>query len=219
MFIAKYGDRLTIPFEVLIDKDNTTTLDYSHSDRKIHRLHSFFEEYMILKDYIIVFRYLGMSKFRLEVFNSGNIKDYGAMLVHNPKPENGSSESITETEGSESSGTSSDDMSNIEDDLVPLDEESLSFVVVLCDSHVDRRCHGVEICMDLWPVYSQWGYRSNTTLVFRGRRWTVQALCVGRRCQFGIRWVAFTVENRLAVNDELLFFYMGNFTFEVLLLD
>ncbi|KAL8121116.1 hypothetical protein AgCh_018037 [Apium graveolens] len=99
------------------------------------------------------------------------------------------------------------------------DEEPASFVVVLKDSHLDNKCLGAYIVTDLRPIYSNWDRRTNTTLMLGGRQWAVKELRVARQCHFGIGWDEFIADNELGANTELLFVYLGQYRFEVLVLN
>lgn len=71
---------------------------------------------------------------------------------------------------------------------------------------------------DLWPVYCYWARRTNVTFLFRGLEWTVEALHENRRCCFRIGWDHFAATNGLSINNQLLFIYMGDYIFHVVLL-
>ncbi|XP_074324576.1 uncharacterized protein LOC141661461 [Apium graveolens] len=203
-FIAKYGDHLSNPIEILIGDGLKTTFMYSYVDRKIHGLNSFFEHYKIHENYVMIFDYLGRSNFRLEVYdseymnhfctingnyrfgyfnnifcNEDNVKDLHNEVGHNSNTdEDSDSESFSE-ELEIAPGNNDND----EDAFVVLDKDPLSFLVVLSKCHVDGRCHGVDIGRDLFPIYSQLSRKSNITLIYGGRQWIVQALKDGRRCR------------------------------------
>lgn len=71
---------------------------------------------------------------------------------------------------------------------------------------------------DLHTLYRDWDRRTNLTLSCRGRDWTVQALNQRTRFLFGIGWFQFVADNSIALNDELLFLWLGDYTFQVVIL-
>ncbi|KAL8110860.1 hypothetical protein AgCh_026566 [Apium graveolens] len=99
------------------------------------------------------------------------------------------------------------------DDNVRLAEEPSSFVGLLSQCHVGKKFHGVDIGRDLFPIYFDWGKRTNTILTYGGRDWNVEVLKNGRRCRFSIGWKEFVVENNFLGDNQLLFVYRGNFNF------
>lgn len=69
-FVAKYGDRISNPLNISLGGGYRTSFMYSHSDRKIHGLKVFFEQYEVLDEYVIIFYYFGEANFSVEVYNS-----------------------------------------------------------------------------------------------------------------------------------------------------
>ncbi|KAL8146246.1 hypothetical protein AgCh_004118 [Apium graveolens] len=142
---------------------------------------------------------------------------------HDESVFNSSSESVSDLELIDISSSSEESNEDEEQPMVNkdqiLDEEPASFIVVLKYSHLDNKCHGAYISTDLRPIYSNWERRTNTTLMLGGRQWIVQALRVARQCRFGIGWDDFIADNELGAHTELLFVYLGEFRFEVLVLN
>lgn len=86
-------------------------------------------------------------------------------------------------------------------------EYALCFIIVL-----------QYIGTDLSYVYSNWNRKTNTTLLFHGGQWVMQALREYTRFRFGIGWHQFTVHNHLSIDQQLLFIYVGDYTFQLVML-
>ncbi|KAL8110863.1 hypothetical protein AgCh_026569 [Apium graveolens] len=117
-FVAKYGDRISNPLNISLGGGYRTSFMYSHSDRKIHGLKVFFEQYEVLDEYVIIFYYFGEANFSVEANLIGNAIDEDMqMVLVSESTDKGGSESdldinsIAPAHNNSDQGSDSDDLS------------------------------------------------------------------------------------------------------------
>ncbi|XP_074369586.1 uncharacterized protein LOC141711024 [Apium graveolens] len=102
--------------------------------------------------------------------------------------------------------------------VVVHNEEILEFHVVLKKSHIDQQCHEAYLGPNLRKVARKWKKRVRTTLLYGDSRTSVEVLKRGKKCRFGIGWDAFIINNKLEINQHLVFKLMGKLNFTVTLI-
>ncbi|KAK1353298.1 hypothetical protein POM88_052433 [Heracleum sosnowskyi] len=213
----------------------STKFKYCSVSKKIHGLIHFIGKYDIQDDYVMFFNYLGNSTFALSVYDSQCMNHFRDRLGYlrfedfmNPHYDTDAvvlsddTEDVVTEDSAEEMDNSSDVSSEIEEDKEDVvEEEMMSFNVVLKKSHIHQRCHGAVMILYfyipslMWHIYRSWARRTEVTLVVGEKQWSVEVMRNKKVCRFGIGWDVFTSQNTLVTGQEILFQFTGNFTFQV----